>query len=389
MHPGDYPEGSYENHEYHGGDLPSAFGGPGQACCEASLYGGDCRHSLSSEEYDLQEIPLDRYAQDASMIRRATDTQEVNETTIFGKMMVDYPHFAAVPLEDAMMNLLYEADLVNRNIHPEGVVSKDGLSRLDFIPFTGNQAHVLAGISTRTENGPEYLELQYRDGRLNLAPDALEKVHGREDARLTDSEGEVFDAANVLLTNNVKRQVIEISESLKWLKDNKPGLLTNIRAGAVLKREEIIGYSGSSKGWSFTVKPKNFSLNADGGVDMMLNTIMSRGGVQIDTMNRAVMSKTTDSLDVSTFEGYRDFPQQDSVPEAKSAHAEFFTKSSTVQHYASLTKTILPLIKAKMVREMDAYVAPAKKLAATLNNEITLLEQSISRPESRAFSKNR
>ena len=97
--------------------------------------------------FSTEDVPLAQYAADASTIRLAVSTQAVSEATILAKMTRDYPHFAEVSLEEAMMNLLFEADIVNREIHRQGVVSRDGLSYLSVIPSMGGM-QVIAGIST-------------------------------------------------------------------------------------------------------------------------------------------------------------------------------------------------------------------------------------------------
>lgn len=215
------------------------------------------------------------------------------------------------------------------------------------------------------------------------------KVHEREDGRLTQGELEVFEVANVLLSKNLKRQVVEISDSLKWLKENKPGPLANIRAGAILKREEMLGYTGSVDGWSLKAFPKSFSLSADGDLKMTLNVMMRRGEEMVDVLDDVFISKNRDLIEVSTSSRHGDFSDQNSSREAKVTHASFFEKSSTVKHYASLAKTLIPLTKAKIVREMDAYVAPAKKLAKALSDEITNLDQTIVRQKSMSISRSR
>jgi hypothetical protein len=176
------------------------------------------------------------------------------------------------------------------------------------------------------------------------------------------------------------------------MKDNKPGLFTSVRASAILKREEMLGYHGQADGWTIKTVPTDFHLEPSGEMRFTLRATLKKDGEEVANVldyrpslqpNRPSASVDEGGLDVDTL----DWPE--SARAMADAQSTFLHAPSTVLHYADLATAITPLAKAKMVKEMLPYVEPAKALAQTLAGEILTIERAATQEAVRTVSRGR
>lgn len=319
---------------------------------------------------DMAEVPMNDYrAYMEAAGTLARDTQAVTAKTIRTKMVRDYPMAASLPLDDAMINLLFEAQVVLTG--PNGVVSQDGSAKL-VIEATGRYLGLAAYIDG--ESGRH--EVTYINGALEA------------DVQ-NDAEREVLDKSNKILLDNTRRQVVEIGESFDYLKTNKPGFVSLIRSEALLAREKIVGYSGEIHGYSLHSLPQRVDLHENGDIHMSLITTISRDkrtGDKRTFSNQVYLNISNiddhspeNKLSVSCVNVELDpeFGNEDLYKAyALKSLEDFFSKPNTIKHYADFAKSRLPAIERDSFKEMLQYIPMSKELAVNLSNQVKLMENN-------------
>lgn len=319
---------------------------------------------------DMAEVPMNDYrAYMEAAGTMARDMQAVTAKSIRTKMLIDYPIAANMPIENAMMNLLFEADIVLRTtdpmIGPNGIFSQDRSAKLVIEP-TGTYV----GLSMYIDGESGRHEVSYINGALEA------------DVK-NDAEREILGISNKILLDNARRQVVEIGESFDYLKANKPGFISLIRSEALLAREKIVGYSGEINGSNLHSLPQTIDLNENGDIHILLTTTLSRDKKTFSNQGYLNVSKINNNLDDKLSVSYVNteldpkFGNEDlSESYALRSLDDFFSKPNSIQHYTDFAKSRLPAIERDNFKEMLKNIPMAKKLAVNLSNQVELMENN-------------
>lgn len=324
---------------------------------------------------DDYESQLDLREQHAA---RASDTQKINKETVFNKVSSDYYHFSQVSDEESMMNLLFEADLVNRQKNPEGVISQNGSAILLVVP---DGMTFPAFVSTSDGNKKVF----YKDNTNGTGG----YLYCEEE--LNQSEKEVLLESNKLLLENTKRQIAEFGESRNLVDDITPSLISSVtskvRANFVETRENRLGYSRKIEGWDVKYKLENIVVTTNGDISHLdILFIAKKDATQLEGFKtlRPEENGTISSLDMHFVSKHHyDHPENERQIEMelidlfRDIEADLSDQPETQRHYANVIKELAPSIKNNTIKRLKEHDGPVKSLKERLVACASALEKHI------------
>lgn len=305
------------------------------------------------EEYDEDNDYYAEWQQDlnehevpAFITEQARRTQAINDETIFGKMteyhQVQTGHY---PWGPSMINLFVEAAMIASIEDRNTLIGEDGRTRL--IP--GHQGPTSALI---VDNNGTRHDLMFVDHRLRVT-----------DINALDQNGkELLSRANTLLLANMKRQVLEIAEALRFIepkKKNVLGLLGEIVGN--LKKEDDV-YEVNVHGMTVLASLASTKKEDE-------NYVMNITG----TINKEKFSAVLLINDQEYMVEY----VYSNTQEQKEAISDALHQAEA--YYRRQLKKYMDKKEEQIRQRVNEYIPAAKELAKRLGDEIREVEQALAK----------
>ena len=280
------------------------------------------------------------------LAEQARRTQAINDETIVGKMteyhQVQTGHYT---WNDAMKNLLVEAAMIASQADRNALVGADGRSR------------IIPGM-----NGPTSAMIVDTDGSRHDLMFVDHRLRVTDATALSDEGRALLVRANDMLLANIKRQVLEVAEALRFIEPKKKNFLAtlgDIVAGDKIKREE-------ERGHQMTANRKRVTARVSGREVYGGTTTLNLEGEIEDRTFTAQVSISAERYSVHVYDVYGD-AEENVIEALQGAEA----------HYRAVAGKVIEANRENLIERVTEYVPSAKELARRLGDEIRGMEQAL------------